>query len=168
MLIRPECDGLGRLSCEESKCFPIFLCPIRAILWGTRTHLLLGGFWKRFERVKSIPSPAGSFHLISNFHRCTTDRSIVNRAVFGIHKTLQQQQAKLVILPISLSATLSHHLPHDVPAHFARATNTVVPLWHRATEDTDSFGAGSVLYSDLIGHTYSALFGGRHRPLPEN
>lgn len=45
---------------------------------------------------------------------------------------------------------------------------TVVPLWHRATEDTDSSGAGSVLYSDLIGHTYSVLVGRRRRPLQGN
>ncbi|CAM9134971.1 unnamed protein product [Scytosiphon promiscuus] len=39
-----------------------------------------------------------------------------------------------------------------------RRSKLAVPLWHRATEDLDS-GAGSVLYSDLIGHTYSVLVG---------
>ncbi|CAN0183710.1 unnamed protein product, partial [Pylaiella littoralis] len=40
-----------------------------------------------------------------------------------------------------------------------RRKRIAVPLWHRATDGVDSSGAGSVLYSDLIGHTYSVLQG---------
>ncbi|CAM9321148.1 unnamed protein product [Ectocarpus sp. 13 AM-2016] len=47
----------------------------------------------------------------------------------------------------------------QVDAITGRQKRIAVPLWHRATDDMDSSGAGSVLYSDLIGHTYSVLVG---------
>ncbi|CAM9631668.1 unnamed protein product [Ectocarpus fasciculatus] len=47
----------------------------------------------------------------------------------------------------------------QVDAITGRQKRIAVPLWHRATDDIDSSGAGSVLYSDLIGHTYSVLVG---------
>lgn len=40
-----------------------------------------------------------------------------------------------------------------------RKKKIAVPLWHRATDEVTASGAGSILYSDLIGHTYSVLVG---------
>lgn len=53
------------------------------------------------------------------------------------------------------------HTRHEANRkHLCRRTAEIsVPLWHRATEEVDSSTTGSVLYSDLIGHTYSVLVG---------
>ena len=59
----------------------------------------------------------------------------------------------------------SHYTKHTkiaqrcIPISHPRKKKVAVPLWHRATEEIDCSGAGSVLYSDLIGHTYSVLVG---------